>query len=360
MDNLRESLGNVLPILLLMLVILGDLMVFATGVFPALQEYNDLNAQLTAANVALSQQSVEQIEEDPIGILNSQIERLQTQIAEIATVFLTDNQGDSILDRLYAYSDESGVDITNLQLQQSPTAPTEDGPSSVRQFRVQVAGPVARLMNYIMRIRGAVLPTLQLTNLSITETNGEGLLTMDVSIYVSPYSDGAALDNLPPVEVPPPPMPTPTPIPPEPTPDEATPVAQASDASSDPLLISTDAGAALAAPRPPQRAAPARRTRSSRWAIRSSWTSTGWARCASWIGWAAARTRPCARPTTTRSSRCWMVPYAARGARATSGTGIRKWTACRAGRRKPPPARAGCARKTPPNALEQAMLNSQF
>ena len=250
MDNLRESLGNVLPILLLMLVILGDLMVFATGVFPALQEYNDLNAQLTAANVALSQQSVEQIEEDPIGILNSQIERLQTQIAEIATVFLTDNQGDSILDRLYAYSDESGVDITNLQLQQSPTAPTEDGPSSVRQFRVQVAGPVARLMNYIMRIRGAVLPTLQLTNLSITETNGEGLLTMDVSIYVSPYSDGAALDNLPPVAVPPPPMPTPTPLPPEPTPHEATPVAQASDASGDPVLISTDDGAALAAPAP--------------------------------------------------------------------------------------------------------------
>ena len=351
MDNLRKSLGNVLPILLLMLVILGDLMVFATGVFPALQEYNDLTAQLTAANVALSQQSVEQIEEDPIGILNTVERLLQTQIAEIATVFLTDNQGDSILDRLYAYSDESGVDITNLQLQQSPTAPTEDGPSSVRQFRVQVAGPVARLMNYIMRIRGAVLPTLQLTNLSITETNGEGLLTMDVSIYVSPYSDGAALDNLPPVEVPPPPMPTPTPIPPEPTPDEATPVAQASDSANDPLLISTDAGAALAAPAD-HFFAPARRLDlpGGRYRRRGL-QRAGRAAPLDRVGGGASR--PCARPTTTRSSRCWMVPYAARGARATSGTGIRKWTACRAGRRKPPPARAGCARKTPPNALKR-------
>jgi Tfp pilus assembly protein PilN len=241
MDNLRESLGGLsglLPVLLLLMVILGDLMFFATGVFPAMQDYNALNEQLAAANVALSQQSVEQIEDDPIGILNSQIQRLQAQIDETATVFLTDNQGDSILDRLYAYSDESGVDITNLQLQQSPTA-TEDGPSSVRQFRLQVAGPVARLVNYIMRIRGAVLPTLQLTNLSITETDGQGLLTMDVAIYVSSYSDGAAMDNLPPVDVPAPPMPTATPVPAEPTPADATPVAEG---ASDVLPVVADAG----------------------------------------------------------------------------------------------------------------------
>ncbi len=217
MDSLRGVMSSVvrlLPVLLIMMVVLGDLMFFAMSVLPAWQEHEALAAQVAAANVALSQRTVEQVESDPIGVLQSQVERGQSQLDAAAAIFLTDSQGDSILDRLYAYSDESGVDIINLQLQQPAQAPAGASPSEVRLFRLQVSGSVLNLMNFVMRVRGASLPSLLIENLSISEQNGEGLLTMDVSIYVSAFSDGAALDSLAPRDIPAPPLPTPTPIPP--------------------------------------------------------------------------------------------------------------------------------------------------
>jgi hypothetical protein len=209
-DRLAENRALLLPLFLLVMVIIGNVMFAVRLIVPHLITYNELVTEVEG-NREVLRVSLAAAEGDETILLQSQITRLEDQLVESAGIFLNDYQAESMLNWLYGYAHESGVEITSLQTQ------TPDTPGEVydmRDFRLQVQGPVRQLMVFLAQINEAAAPSVVISNIAFTSDT----LTMDVRIYFSPLASGAVLDNLPLVVFPTSVAPVPTNAPPTPLP----------------------------------------------------------------------------------------------------------------------------------------------
>lgn len=213
LENLLPALLRLLPTLLIAGLLVG-LMVFALrGILPEWQRYQALAAEREQLQAAEEQAALPQSEAE---LLSDQIVAAQTEVAGAAAPYLEQNQVADVVEHLYLYADESGVEIFSLRTQE--TALSEHEAYQVDLLRLQVMGSVPRLMSFTMRIRETALPTVILQNLNIQQQDDSAMLTMDMQVYISPYSDGVPLAALPTAAVPtvvntPTPTPTPTPSP---------------------------------------------------------------------------------------------------------------------------------------------------
>ncbi len=150
----------------------------------------ELASQVASAEKAL-EEARRAAKEEPER-LREQIATAQATLNDVAGAFLSDSQAAEALNRLYQYASESQVEIVNLQAQPTPKE-EEKGAYDVRKFRLQADGALPDLMDFLSQIKEAALKSFIITNMNITEGEKLHILSMDVTLYTSPYSSGAVV-----------------------------------------------------------------------------------------------------------------------------------------------------------------------
>jgi len=198
--NLRDRLPVVDRLSLLALVVmivvgLADVFFVTSYIVPRLKERGDLQSQLVLAqeelDIARKAQAASPDE------LQKQVEAAQAKLDNVANIFLSDSQASEALNKLYRYAIESEVEITDLQTQPSPSEEEEKGAYDVGQFRLQASGILRNLVDFVSRIEEAALESFVISNVNITGDEEQRTLNMNIALYTSPYSSGAAVSPTP-------------------------------------------------------------------------------------------------------------------------------------------------------------------
>jgi hypothetical protein len=226
LNNLRQRLFALLPLLIICATILGLVMFGITNIAKPFQSYQNTAIQVTAVQATLTAQQEQAESSSDLDLLQRRLETSESELAENASVFMTPEQAANILQTLYSYADLSGVEISALQTQDTSRGNQADASSnikstragnnsgnqpvrtevpaaySVQALRLQVSGALPDLMSFITRIREATIPGVNINNLMMKESVEGNLLLMDILIYTSPLASGEAYQNLPQVIVP--------------------------------------------------------------------------------------------------------------------------------------------------------------
>lgn len=183
-----ERLYSLLAIGVIAVALMGDIFFVGFSIVPQWQARDELAAQLTSAQQQLLEAQRTQ-EEDP-NKLQEQLEAAQASLEEASNIFFSEPQAAEVLSKLYQYADESGVEVINLQNQPGPEQ-EEKLVYDVKMFQLQVEGTASNLIAYVSRIKEASFESFAITNVNITEGEELHTLTMDITLYTSPYSSGA-------------------------------------------------------------------------------------------------------------------------------------------------------------------------
>jgi len=189
----RERLYSLLALVVMIVVGLADIFFVRSFIVPRLQDRKELASQLTSAEKALEEAKRAQ-EESPEG-LRKQMATAQARLNDVASAFLSDSQAAEALNRLYQYASQSQVEIADLQIQ--PTPQEEKSAYDVRMFRLRADGALPDLVGFVSRIEEATLESFTISNVNITEGEGQHTLSMDITLYTSPYSSGVMVSPTP-------------------------------------------------------------------------------------------------------------------------------------------------------------------
>jgi LysM repeat protein len=182
----RERVYRWVAFFLIILSAIAYLVFFRTSIFPQVQTRTQLGQQLEAAEVDLAQ--LESIRNQRPTAMQEQIQQAQQALQESSSVFLTDEQTAAAIQRLYRYAGESNVEILSLQNQARPE-PTDL--YQVQTIRLQVAGPLANLLDFGARIEDTAYPSYKISSVHIAGDTGVTTLAMEIVIYTSDLSAGA-------------------------------------------------------------------------------------------------------------------------------------------------------------------------
>lgn len=193
-ENLRNNLVNALAIFLIVVIIIGYLAFSMTSILPQWQQRSALIPQVAAAELQVTQAAVSS--NTNIDTLRAQIESAPTRLVQTASSFMVaDAREAQILDNMYQYADANSVSVAGLQVQSTPST-TADELYSIRQFRVEISGPLPQLLSFLADVRETQLPGFVLTNVSINQQTPTDILVMDVYLYTSAYVDAALSPTL--------------------------------------------------------------------------------------------------------------------------------------------------------------------
>lgn len=204
---IAQKIVSLLPVLMLGMLIMGLMLFAVSSIVPQIQAYADLNANVQGARAAVTAQAPDP---DAATILGAQLEGAVSARDQAAARFATDTQADGILDTLYRYADEQGVTIVTLRTQQNLDE-DPSGPYALRSFRLQVDGALRELMAFVVGLREASVPAVQVGAVSINPADAAQMysLMLDLRLSTSPYASGAVFADLPHLAVPVPPTPNP-------------------------------------------------------------------------------------------------------------------------------------------------------
>jgi LysM repeat protein len=201
LSNLRqyiptgERLYLWLAVLAIVAIALGYVLFARVSILPQFAARDKLQSQLASAEQGLAEARKSQ-EKSP-DQLRAQIATAQATLNEASGIFLTDSQAAEALNNLYTYANQSQVSIINLQAQQ-PSGNSK-GAYDSRLFQLQAQGSVPNLARFVASIKEAAFPGYVIGNVTIAAASQAPLLTMDVTLYTSPYSSGAVAIATPPV-----------------------------------------------------------------------------------------------------------------------------------------------------------------
>lgn len=202
LSELRDSLpDNFLLFALIALVVAGNVLFVVTSVLPGWQAYEQVSVRIAADEAALEARAAEQDLAEMVSVLQAQVDTAQVRRDDAARMLLTPAQADSFVERLYHYAASRGIEIVNLQAQQTPQT-VENGIYEVRAFRLQAVGRVGELVKAIAAMQEIALPSIVLDEIVIESGVPEGSLTMTLMIYSSPFTANNLLDLLPDSPVP--------------------------------------------------------------------------------------------------------------------------------------------------------------
>ena len=193
MNNLRslreriptgERLYTLLAIVAIVIITIGYFMFIRLSVLPHLQTRGELTSQLTSAERELLEAQASQ--GNTSDGLKQEVATAQARLDTAANAFLNESEAADVLNSLYQYASESGVEITDLQTQPGPE---EEGKGiyDARTFRLQVEGAVSKLVDFVSRIKEASVESLVINNVNIVEGEDINTLTMDITLYTSPF-----------------------------------------------------------------------------------------------------------------------------------------------------------------------------
>jgi len=182
----REQLYYLLPMAMIVIMMLGYLLFVMLSIVPQTRVMREKAYQLSSARRKLIE--AEATQREVPNRLREQVAAAEVNLRETAKVFLSEPQAAEALGKLYQYADESGVKIIALQIQ-SGSQEVKKGVYDVKTFQLRAEGSLPALMDFISRIEEArFLKTFILTDINITEGEDLHILTMNITLYTSPYS----------------------------------------------------------------------------------------------------------------------------------------------------------------------------
>jgi hypothetical protein len=206
MSNLTTLIRGRLPLMLIVLIGLGNVLVGLTGIVPALRAHEQLVGEVAAGRQALTDRAAKKGQQTEADTLQLQINSAKAKLDKAASGFWTELQLNGIVDRMYEYADSSGVKIANLQSQQPQSGQGAQNKKTnafdVRIFRLQVEGTAPQLLNFVARIRELSLPTVTIANLNITRSDTQSTLTVNLQVLTSPFASGEVFSTLPKISTP--------------------------------------------------------------------------------------------------------------------------------------------------------------
>jgi LysM repeat protein/Tfp pilus assembly protein PilO len=187
-DRLRAGPGlyTTLAFVVLFVILVGYFIFVNSSITPAWRERNELAAQLEFAEGQLV--AAQRAQDEEPAQLEQQIATAQARLDETANFFLSESQAAEILNTLYQYASESGVEITDLQTQEVDAGPGEKSFYDARSFQLQVRGAFPRLTNFVSRIREAAARSVIINDVNVVQGEQQHVLTLDIALYTSPYA----------------------------------------------------------------------------------------------------------------------------------------------------------------------------
>lgn len=180
--GLRERLGALVPLVLIALVALGNVIFGLLTIWPAWQDNTHLSTIVSGQAMALTATADAVV--GAAEVLRHQLDGAQDRLGEAAGLFLTSAQADDMLDLLYRYAQESGVEIARLQLD-----PAQDDAASgafkARAFQIEVEGEPRNLLNFVVHVKEAGAPSVQLAEVSITHENERATLRARLILWLA-------------------------------------------------------------------------------------------------------------------------------------------------------------------------------
>jgi hypothetical protein len=187
LENLRDNLVSALGIFLIVVILIGYLAFSFTSILPQWRQRTELIPQVSIAEGEVTRAA--QSGNNNIDALRTQIQTAPTRLVETASSFLVpDAREAQILDNIYQYAEANGVTVAGLQIQTAPNN-IEDALVTVRQFKIDVSGPLPQLILFLAAIKETQQPGFVLTNIRINQQEPTDFLTMDVLLYTSPLVD---------------------------------------------------------------------------------------------------------------------------------------------------------------------------
>ncbi|MBL7182985.1 MAG: LysM peptidoglycan-binding domain-containing protein [Anaerolineae bacterium] len=193
----RERLYSLLAFVVIIATGVGYAFFAISSIVPQWQIRQTLVSQLAAVEQQLMESRKGQ--ETSLQNLEEQLAQAQAALDEAASIFLSEAEAAGVLTSLYQYADESGVEIISLQEQAEPEGEGEEETENVnkriydvRVFQLQIEGSTPNLITFVSQIEEAAYKGFIITNVNIAEGAGRHVLTMNISLYTSPYSSGAA------------------------------------------------------------------------------------------------------------------------------------------------------------------------
>ncbi len=200
-----ERLYSLLAIVAIIAIGLGYFFFISFSIVPQLRVRDELISQLASAEKALME--AKRAREESPDQLREQVATAQATLNEAANVFLSESQAAEVLNKLYQYAGESGVEIVALQTQPSPQEEKKGNVYDARTFQLQVRGDFPRLVGFVSQIKEAAFKSFVITNVNIAEgaedeeSKEQHILTMNITLYTSPYSSGAGVQPTPPASL---------------------------------------------------------------------------------------------------------------------------------------------------------------
>ncbi len=185
-----ERLYSACLVGMLCLGLIGYAMFASARIVPAVRTWHALTEEVESARHALGEARGAQAQSPET--LRKQVTSAESRLRDAAAILLPEAEAADVVARLQRCATESGVTLTALQGQ---PARREAGPATydLRTFRVQATGPLVELEDFVSRV-GAISPHgLLISNLSIVEGKQGHTLTMDLTMYASPYAEGGLL-----------------------------------------------------------------------------------------------------------------------------------------------------------------------
>jgi tetratricopeptide (TPR) repeat protein len=189
----KHLLYSLLAVLSMLIIAVCDFLFLRSSVLPQVQIRRELTARLASAQAGLIEAKGSQ--EDAPGRITHQLATAQARLDHAADVFLSDDQAAEALSRLYDHADASEVTITALQAQPDPKG--QEGVVASRRFGLAVEGSLPRLIDFVSRIEWTAVEGFNVTNLQIVEGDTLHVLTLDITLFTSPYSTGKGASGLP-------------------------------------------------------------------------------------------------------------------------------------------------------------------
>lgn len=217
MNSLADLQALIVERISRILIGVAILFIVLFGAFLLLPAWADnaaLTTDLEAVHQAVEQENSEE-GTSPLDVLHAQLTSVENTLNEAAAAYLTANEADRILDRLYQYAADTEVTITSLQVQTLENSETDDVMVE-RRYAVELEGRVLNLFKFVTSFReaaalGVNLEHFTLTVYDTTASNSLANLVFDLVLYTSTYASGGVFEALPALQ-------TPTPVPAFPTP----------------------------------------------------------------------------------------------------------------------------------------------
>ncbi len=212
--SLRQRLPMLIPLALIAVIALGNVVFGLLLIWPAWQDNTQLQTLVAGQELALT--ATVQAIEGAADVLQRQVDNAEDRLVEAAGIFLSAAQADNMLDLLYRYAQNAAVEILKLQLEPADDTAHSDA-FNARTFQVEVNGEPRHLLNFIVQIKEAGVPSVVLSEVSISREEDQTRLRTKLTLYTSPYASGSVLDGLTQQRLITPTAPSPTPFRIEPT-----------------------------------------------------------------------------------------------------------------------------------------------